>query len=484
VYVGDGDDRVPASVLSAGRTEFCRGDADGTALASAVNAVVGDQTDETTTHRLEAMPDPAYATDPGGRVEWVNRAFLEQFGHGSVGKPVESVLPLPGDGGVEVTIQDGAGTRTYERRERSTERGTVGVLREVTERKARRDRRRRIEQRYRRMVEQDLFGIYIIHQGTIRFANRRAAEMFGYEPEAMIDEMTVFDVVAEEDHDRLRENIRKRERGDVEELRYDLTGVRRDGSQFQFEVHSGVVEYDGEPALLGAIIDVTDRRRRRQRLQVLNRVLRHNLRNDLNVVIGRLEEAIDRLRRHGDERGAEVVAQGLKEAHDLVSTSEKLRKIQETLERDGKEDPRVDAVGSVERIVEFVRGKYPEATVETDLPETATVKADQALELVVENLLTNAIEHTEDPAVEVSIAKQDRKRGRWYQLQVEDDGPGIPEQEQVVVDETVDVTPLRHSSGVGLWTVAWVVQSFDGSVEIATEDVDGTVVTVSLRAGD
>jgi PAS domain S-box-containing protein len=349
---------------------------------------------------------------------------------------------------------------------------------------ARRERLRTIEQRYRRMVEQDLFGIYIIQGGLIRFANRRAAELFGYEPEEMVDRLTAFDVVDPDDHDRLRENIRKREEGEVAELRYELTGVRKDGTRFEFEVHSGVVEYEGDPALLGAIIDITDRKRRRQRLRVLNRVLRHNLRNDLNVVIGRMEDAVGRLRDHGDDRGAEVVGRGLDEARGLVSTSEKLRKIQATLDRDARDEPVIDAAEAVDRSVTAARESYPAATVVTDLPDRAPVRADRAFDLVVENLVENAIEHNgDDPVVEVTLTELDRGRGNWYELSVADDGAGISKQEQVVVDESVEVTPLRHSSGVGLWTVAWVVQSFDGSVDIEADD-GGTVVTVRLRAAD
>jgi PAS domain S-box-containing protein len=498
VYVGDPGDRVPAGVLAATGTDCCV-PADADDPAAALVDAVGDAMGRTDVDRggrrtFEYLPDPAYVTDTEGRIQAVNAAFRDRVGSVTgdvVGNPVGTALPFedsPDDGRREVTVGDGDAARTYELEERTTETGSVGVLRDVTDREARRERLRTIEQRYRRMVEQDLFGIYIIQQGKIRFANRRAAEMFGYEPAEMVDEMTAFDVVAESDHERLAENIRRREEGEVTDLRYELTGVRKDGTRFEFEVHSGVVEYEGETALLGAIIDITERKRRRQRLRVLNRVLRHNLRNDLNVVIGRLEDAVHRLREHGDDRGADVVTSGLDEARALVSTSEKLRKIQETLERDPGEEPAIDAVESVERVTATAREAYPAATIRTDLPDRAPVRADRAFELVVENLVENALEHgatgapdSDGPVVEVSVAELDRDRGDWYELRVADDGPGIPEQEQVVVDESVEVTPLQHSSGVGLWTVAWVVQSFDGDVDIDTGG-GGTAVTVGLRA--
>ncbi|MFD1587878.1 PAS domain S-box protein [Halorientalis brevis] len=142
-----------------------------------------------------------------------------------------------------------------------------GVITDITEQKEREGQLRQTKQRYRRVVEQNLFAIYIIQDGVIQYVNPKAASVFGYTPEEMTDGMTAFDIVAEEDHDLLRENIDRREQGDVGELQYELTGVRKDGTEFVFEVHSGIIEYEGEPALLGALIDVTDRKERERELE-------------------------------------------------------------------------------------------------------------------------------------------------------------------------------------------------------------------------
>lgn len=142
-----------------------------------------------------------------------------------------------------------------------------GVITDITEQKEREGQLRQTKQRYRRVVEQNLFAIYIIQDGVIEYANPKTASVFGYTPEELTDGMTAFDIVAEEDHDLLRENIRRREQGDVGELQYELTGVRKDGSRFDFEVHSGLIEYEGEPALLGALIDITERKERERDLE-------------------------------------------------------------------------------------------------------------------------------------------------------------------------------------------------------------------------
>jgi len=124
----------------------------------------------------------------------------------------------------------------------------------------------RTETRYRRLVEQNLTGIYIVQGGDVEYANPKCAEIFGYSTDEL-EEMTVYDVVAEEDHRRVRENIHRREDGDVEEMNYTLTGVRKGGERFEFEIHSGRIEYEGEPAILGSLVDVTEQRERERELE-------------------------------------------------------------------------------------------------------------------------------------------------------------------------------------------------------------------------
>jgi len=126
----------------------------------------------------------------------------------------------------------------------------------------------RTETRYRRLVEQNLTGIYIVQGEEVKYANPKCREVFGYDDaEGSMASVSVYDIVAEADHDRLREQLRRRESGEVEEANYTLTGVRNSGERFEFEVHSGRIEYEGEPAVLGSLVDVTEQRERERELE-------------------------------------------------------------------------------------------------------------------------------------------------------------------------------------------------------------------------
>ncbi|MFB6195025.1 MAG: PAS domain S-box protein [Haloplanus sp.] len=126
---------------------------------------------------------------------------------------------------------------------------------------------RESEEKYRRLVEQNLVGVYLIQDGEFEYVNPRLAAMFGYTQEEFLTDVTPFDIVIEDDHETLRENLRRRESGEVDDLRYTLRGTRKDGTEIEFEVHGGRIDYRGEPAIMGTLLDVTERKRRERELE-------------------------------------------------------------------------------------------------------------------------------------------------------------------------------------------------------------------------
>lgn len=133
----------------------------------------------------------------------------------------------------------------------------VGLATDVTERKERERQLREIEAKYRQLVEQNIVGIYLIQDGEFAYVNERLAEIFGESQDDMIGR-SPYEWVVETDHDRLRENVRKRLDGETDDLRFTLRGKRADGEEIEFEVHGERVEVGGRPALLGTLRDVTD----------------------------------------------------------------------------------------------------------------------------------------------------------------------------------------------------------------------------------
>jgi signal transduction histidine kinase len=246
--------------------------------------------------------------------------------------------------------------------------------------------------------------------------------------------------------------------------------------QFELE-RSELTSRSGEPVGRAYLLrDVTERRSHEQRLDVLNRVLRHNLRNDMDAIRG-FAEALER--GDPDSEPAALAARIRRTADGLAALGETLSRGERLLEA-GPIDPEpVDIDPLLGQVAGTLRERYPEASVTTQTTDgTTVVRTDpQVLETVLEETTENGIEHNDSEPPRVEIAALDDDSG--VVVEVRDDGPGIPEREQSVLLEGTE-TPLRHGSGLGLWLVYWGVVRLGGDLEFREREPRGSTVAVRL----
>ncbi|TKX68039.1 sensor histidine kinase KdpD [Halorubrum sp. SP9] len=205
-----------------------------------------------------------------------------------------------------------------------------------------------------------------------------------------------------------------------------------------------------------------------QQLQVLSRVFRHNVRNDLNVIQGYTDLLSDRV---DDERSRQCLETIRETTDDVVAISEKLRVIEDASPE--RPDGRVDLVAAVHEAIGVVDAEGAAVTVET--PSEAWIRADDSVEFPIREVFENAVTHNDGSTrrVEATI----RENGTTTCLEVTDNGPGIPPDERAVL-QAEEETPLSHASSIGLWLVKWMCETQGGTVRFETDD-DGT--TVRLR---
>jgi len=225
--------------------------------------------------------------------------------------------------------------------------------------------------------------------------------------------------------------------------------------------------------LVGTLLEL---RRSNQRLaqsnDVLNRVLRHDMRNDLNVALGRLSE----LERTTSGEASEHTEALRTVVDEMITTTEKASQIDVALAADQRCREPVDLVPYVQGRIDAVRAASPEADVDATLPSEAMVHADWLLGSVLDNLIENAVVHSDGaPSLSITVDVD----GPTTTVRVSDDCPAIPDDELDVFSGRVE-TPLHHSKGVGLWLVIWVVESYGGEVSFDRTE-DGNVVTLELR---
>jgi signal transduction histidine kinase len=219
-------------------------------------------------------------------------------------------------------------------------------------------------------------------------------------------------------------------------------------------------------------------RQRIERLEqynaILGRILRHNVRNEVNVIVGTVE-SMQPTARHRQSQWLDRIERHARRLHRL---SENARWVSSTLDRHDRPTHSVDLVPVVERTVEAVSQRTQDVSFATDLPPRAIVRADGLLPALVENLIENAVVHPEEATVSLSVERVTIEGASRVKLTVSDDGPGIPEHE-IKVLECGRETPLQHGSGLGLWLVRWLVDRYGGDVSIDTSS--GSTVTVSFR---
>lgn len=204
--------------------------------------------------------------------------------------------------------------------------------------------------------------------------------------------------------------------------------------------------------------------------QILSRVLRHNIRNDLNVIqihATELETALD-------EPVAERATEIIDTSEKLLQTSENTQTISKLIEN-GIVRESYDLSRLVSTIVSRFRQRFPNATIEVDTPESCTAHICEQFHVAIEQLIDNAIKHTDSPEpwVRVTVEKADVHR-----VVVEDNGPGIPLVETKPLTQSEE-TSLQHGSGTGLWLVRWLVDACDGTLTFERAD-DGTRVVIEL----
>jgi signal transduction histidine kinase len=190
------------------------------------------------------------------------------------------------------------------------------------------------------------------------------------------------------------------------------------------------------------------------------------------VVHGFLEAGRERV---DDAETSRMLERAARKTDTLVSTGEKVRDIESTIGAAG-ERTSFDLASQLRAIANDLDAEH-DGRIESSFPEGVTVTTNrEVLELVITNLLENAIEHGTDPdgTVDLSATAEDDR----VTITVSDDGPGIPENELATIEQETE-TDLVHGSGLGLWIVTWGVRQLGGEIDLETGEA-GTTVTVTL----
>jgi PAS domain S-box-containing protein len=381
-----------------------------------------------------------------------------------------------------VTFDDGT-ARRYESRvairpsDDGIDRGTISVLRDVTEE---RDRLAELE-RVETIVDSLPDMVWTTDEtGSIEYLSDGTNQVLDSTDAATaVDEPAM---LTEETRDRMREAAATVLAVATEETHgsFEFTMETVDGTRFPARTYLSIMTgEDGNPVgVAGISRDISDRKRRKRRLQVLSRVLRHNLRNDLGKITGYAELLGETTTESGVLERTRTIRTIATQLSDVAT---KARRLQETIKTDRFDDESIDLATLVSQVTGTVSQEYSEVTIEWTVPTPCPVYGTDDLSLVLQEVLENALAHNETASPHLEVTAE--RRDDIVTLRLLDNRSELTEEERSMIADG-DSTEWSHEDGLGRWVVQWILEQQQGEIDVVTLPSHGNVVEITLQAAD
>jgi PAS domain S-box-containing protein len=319
--------------------------------------------------------------------------------------------------------------------------------------------------------------------GTIQFVSPAVEQVLGYTPDELVGR-PAFDLLHPEDRVSAMEAF---------DRIVDAPGESTERQEHRFQ-HAGgswvwaesVTTNRTESALEGYVINsraITERKQYEQRLEettkkleVLNRTMRHDIRNDMSIILGWGEVLED----HVDEAGREYLEKVLATGDHILELTESAGDYAESLTDEAAVERKPTSLRSVlTNELSLRRESFPETefAVAGEIPDVAVV-ANEMLGSVFRNLLNNAVHHNdaEEPLVEIRCEVGDE----MATVRVADNGPGIPDDRKQSIFSKGENDPASQGRGIGLYLVETLTNQYGGTVRVENNDPTGTVFIIRL----
>jgi len=345
------------------------------------------------------------------------------------------------------------------------------VVRDLTERKQREQQLRL----FGRALESAMLGITIADvqqdDNPLIYANEGFERITGYSVDEALGRNCRFlqgSGTSPEPVSTLRRAI-----GAGEPTSVDILNYRKDGTPFwnRLDVLPITDEGGSVAHFLGFQRDVTERKRREQRLSVLNRVLRHNIRNKLTVVRGYAEE-ID-----AGDPPADAAVRIRDAADELLEIAEGVREFDTVITVDGEGAERIDVAAVVARAVTTLRERSPDAEVTVTGVTEAAVDGHPALDGAIADLLLG-LGDSARPRCDIAVRREDGS----VIVDVVDRAAAIDRADLELLGHDTE-TPLEHLQGLELWLLSWTVEQSAGEVRVDT-DRDAPLIRLRFPSAD
>lgn len=357
------------------------------------------------------------------------------------------------------------------------------------------------ENPYRTLIDSTIQPILVHRNFRILYANQAYADLIGApDPATVVDEIDIDSLFLPEDRQLMHEYSSRRLAGETIPTRYEVRNRRLDGEIIWIEVQAVVVDFEGGPAIMTTVVDVTERKRHEQALlqaktdaEAANRAksaflanMSHELRTPLNAILGFTEimkdEVLGPLGNSRYRGYARDVYDSARHLLDLIDDVLDLSRVEAgRFKLEESTFPILPVFEEAERRARAAGGLARLAIAGPSDALGVSIRADRrAFQQILSNLLSNAVKFTPRDGFILISADLDEE---CWSMQVTDTGPGIPPDDigrvQAPFEQVGNVSNrARQGSGLGLSIVKALAELHNGRIQIDSEVDKGTTVSV------
>ena len=336
---------------------------------------------------------------------------------------------------------------------------------DITDKKMMEQKLKEGEELFRNIFNSSSAGHYILVNGGFRLVNPTFERITGYSADELYGRRSL-EIVAGEDREKVRKRAIEMLKGKTTEP-YVYRIVRKDGKvRWVYESITSIT-YEGERAVLGSVVDITELEEEKRKLEeltsmleLINKTLRHDVLNALTSATAFLEIGIE-------DNSQEYLSKALESVNKAVHVVRNMRAFE-------------DAVKSGELKCMDVREVVTEVAEPFDgvsIYGEGRALADEGLRSVIENIVNNAFIHSGTDRVEIRISES----GEWCEIRIADFGIGIPDE----IKERIFEEGFKHGktgqTGLGLFIAKKIVDRYGGEICVEDNKPKGSVFVIRLR---
>ena len=310
--------------------------------------------------------------------------------------------------------------------------------------------------------------------GDIYYANEHAEDVNGY-PEEKLSTIDIVDInVNSPSRSEFIKQIRAAATGRPQQFEWRVT--RPSGEVLWIEMRLSELSVDEQSYVVAVIQNIDDYKMKLRHFYLLNRIIRHNFRNKLQIVSGGFSQ-IDK-----QANGNEIFDRMRRAISELVRLTSWVNKIT-SLTGAEKNTDRVNIQTLLEREVNKYRSNYPRINWEVT-SETVYIDANPLLQKAFHELIDNAVRHNDHEGLDITVTASENVASQQIDIQIIDTGQPIPDIEITPLLSDREPDQLKHGGNIGLWEVQTIINRHQGMLKLKENNTERKIVEITLPLAD